>query len=78
MTKEELQINKEALVRLRDAYSEVLGVFHSIKHYQVNLSVHKALFDLNRAILDLEECVKFNDNNLETDSYAEAAKKRGW
>lgn len=45
---------KKQLERLRDAYAEVLGVFHSSKYYTVSKQIHEAIFHLDRAIKYLE------------------------
>lgn len=58
MSEEEIKNHKEQLVRIRDAYSEILHAFQNVKHYTVETYLHDALLPLNRAIGDLEAATK--------------------
>jgi GTP cyclohydrolase III len=58
MSDKEKKAYKESIEKLRDAYFEILHVFHNTKHYTVQKSVHEALFPINRAIVDLEETLE--------------------
>jgi hypothetical protein len=55
------KIRKDKLEELRDAYSICLDAFHKVKHLAVEKNIHDALFYLNRAIKDLEECLNATD-----------------
>lgn len=54
LSKEEKKSMEEQLKQLQDAYSEILNVFHNTKHVSVSKSLHNAIFDINRAIKDIE------------------------
>ena len=45
---------KEHKLKLEDIYSELLQIFHENKCHSVLKNVHVAIFEVNRAIKDLE------------------------
>lgn len=46
---------KEQAQQLRDAYVELLDIFHKCKHYTAMKSIEEAVVSTNRAIKQLEE-----------------------
>lgn len=46
------------LEQLRDAFSEVLGVYHRCRHYTAMKSINIALNELNMAIKYLEDAIE--------------------
>ena len=45
-------------VKLEDIYSEILQIFHENKHFSVCKHVHAAIFEVDRAIKDLDSALK--------------------
>lgn len=44
--------------KLEEIYSELLHMFHENKHYSVSKNIHIAIFEIDRAIKDLDSALE--------------------
>ena len=61
MTEKRKAIYKDHLKRLEPMYFELLEIFHANNHQSVSKSIHAAIFELDRAIKDLEEALGIDE-----------------